>query len=1353
MKTVGDCQAVWEEFIKRCSDKGKLFGIEHSELEEDISQSGLNINAAEFVPNESTRTPHPPTEKTKASHKSHDVNDTLCSASSLSPPQNQQDDNSEKSKTSLFEGKRPRNDESEGTLNYHVSLEDSEPERSSDSDDAGDEWSESDDRCNPGDFAEYSDVDETVPPKNMDKIILALKAKCEEKAMKKKSRNTAKEEIYEMGIGLEPENTKEDIQSLASPFVSSAVGNSVVHEDYNMRNAGGITKIFLENMTFKYSERTERLIRQPKLKEQECLQPEYLDRLLQEEPQLYRQCTLRVTNDRLKILYGEIHDTETGDVLIEGNTRQSFDQDSVVVKLTNVPCTEETAPQSTLDGMKGEIVGTRNHAINLRERQFVCTINRENPWVMYPINRSMTPIAILRDESFKGVPIYRKVQPRSREKAVHVETVPLKEALSGKHLFVVQYLQWKPKFPFPLGIVTKTICRGCELNEGLRLLDLEYQLKEDFPYQVTNDIDRQLPTWTKIPGYERESRPHVSNAFTIDPPESRALDDALTVEALQNGNHQVGIHIADVSYFVKRGSRVDVEAQKRGTSYFKGHRDGDVLMLPKELSHDVCSLLPDKERLAVSIYLELDKDGRVQREEELNFCRTIVTSQCRLTYAEAQIIIMRCSLEGRPEVTSEIIQSICTLSLLAQKRRELRLADGSFYHFDHSDRKKDLEAHELVEEMMILANASVASYLVQRKAKLLPLRIQLPPKTRKFNEWRESFGNCAKLSLSLRRHLLQDVNCAETFVVPTSTWNCIARACRRPDYRELKHVICNDNMYPQLSVTRSSLNSFQRKAEDVRAADVPLEQRGHWSLNVLEYTRFTSPIRRYLDIEVHRLLFENEGKDPESEDIPALFRRCSFLSEKSSEFQKDCGRLRLAADLKNETHRTVAVVEVVAWDFIQLKLLSDANEYYSPKQSRVRISNLGPIEQPVVSECSSCLELKWKLRIYDASTENMERARRWKDQEAHLRKDKIRIEACLPGELNLSNVGYHIPGCLWLKVLEAVKEDNHESLNSFLKNVHDCIVDERDRLLRDCQPQGDEENEDDGNDHDLCENDDDSDDDDDDTENDDGEVDDQSGIGDEEDMKLHFTYTRLLLKVSDIVEIQLSANGMGALMLPDIQLFQLAPGINICLEHRKHADKCFAVVASKKASFQRYGSIGQYVRIWKPLLTMEAATVAVSNDDSLVLQNIEVTWEENDDGKLVGYFQLHKTFIETRQIEIFRGDYACVRVPYQTSSAINSSELFSYAAYGNYASSSGSSDVCETATEAESKDDMESLTYDMKSMERYFVGHCVFTACTENSQKFTFQLFQCSMKIPQGLRNGESRICTVEIIKQTIPSR
>ena len=211
--------------------------------------------------------------------------------------------------------------------------------------------------------------------------------------------------------------------------------------------------------------------------------------------------------------------------------------------------------------------------------------------------------------------------------------------------------------------------------------------------------------------------------------------------------------------------------------------------------------------------------------------------------------------------------------------------------------------------------------------------------------------------------------------------------------------------------------------------------------------------------------------------------------------------------------------------------------------------------------------------------------------------------------------------------------------------------------------------------------------------------------------------------------------------MPEIQSFKLAPDINICLEHRRLSDKCFAEVATKEASQQSYSKIDNYVLAWNPVLAMEAATDSIRNDDSFILQNLKVKWQMDDSEKvLVGKFQLNNEYCKTRHIEISDGDYACVRISVARSLESRSD-------------SSGSSSEYETASEGEHS--MESVSLDQEATKSFWVGHCNIsvTVPKKKPKKYLMKLFQHSMEFSNILKRGKVLICTVEILRQSIPLR
>ena len=165
-------------------------------------------------------------------------------------------------------------------------------------------------------------------------------------------------------------------------------------------------------------------------------------------------------------------------------------------------------------------------------------------------------------------------------------------------------------------------------------------------------------------------------------------------------------------------------------------------MLPRELSENHCSLLPGKDRLCVSLFLDLSEEGRLVGQPKIR--RTVVKSSCQLTYSEAQKIIdgQDSSLHHIPQ---DVKEKIGALSCLSQKRRKLRLSDASFDHWSNSDDDgEDFEAHELVEELMLLTNEEIAKFLSQQNPEMAPLRTQLPPKDHKLNDWVRQYGQFVK---------------------------------------------------------------------------------------------------------------------------------------------------------------------------------------------------------------------------------------------------------------------------------------------------------------------------------------------------------------------------------------------------------------------------------------------------------------------------------------------------------------------------------------------------------------------------------------------------------------------------------
>ena len=254
--------------------------------------------------------------------------------------------------------------------------------------------------------------------------------------------------------------------------------------------------------------------------------------------------------------------------------------------------------------------------------------------MMIPINKKSPKLANFTKTDEDIIPIYTlKNGDVNRARILGEEDH--EEALAGGRVFVVRFLKWRPDCPHPLGLAVRHIPHGRDFKSGMEILYEEHNVRRKF--ELAASVTRGLNENWQVPSSEKGRPVYCKNVFTIDAPDSLDLDDAISVRSLSNGNFIVHIHIADVSYFVKPNTKLGEEARLRGTSHYPPNPEVTVSMLPPELSEGCCSLLQGKDRLAVTVSVELTPDGRDVGDVRIE--RSLVRSSSRLTYGEAQQII------------------------------------------------------------------------------------------------------------------------------------------------------------------------------------------------------------------------------------------------------------------------------------------------------------------------------------------------------------------------------------------------------------------------------------------------------------------------------------------------------------------------------------------------------------------------------------------------------------------------------------------------------------------------------------------------------------------------------------------
>ena len=391
---------------------------------------------------------------------------------------------------------------------------------------------------------------------------------------------------------------------------------------------------------------------------------------------------------------------------------------------------------------------------------------------------------------------------------------------------VVKIVEWPEEAKNPIGQVIDILGKAGENTTEMHAILAEFGLPYVYPKNVETAAEKIPAEISEADYAEREDFRNVTT-FTIDPKDAKDFDDALSIRLIKPGLWEVGVHIADVTHYVKEGSVIDKEAEKRATSVYLVDRT--IPMLPERLCNFICSLRPDEEKLAFSVIFNMNEKGEVK---DSRIVHTIIKSDRRFTYEEAQKVIET----GEGDYKEEILE----LNKLAQILRKQRLAAGAIdfdrievkFEIDETGKplsvyfKESKEANKLIEEFMLLANRTVAEKIGKvpknKKAKVFPYRIHDlpdPDKLENLNWFINRFGykirtsgSKTEISKSINR-LLDDIK----------------------------------NKKEQNLVETVSLRAMQK-------ARYSTHNIGHYGLAFDYYTHFTSPIRRFPDMMVHRLL-------------------------------------------------------------------------------------------------------------------------------------------------------------------------------------------------------------------------------------------------------------------------------------------------------------------------------------------------------------------------------------------------------------------------------------------------------------------------------------------------------------------
>ena len=988
---------------------------------------------------------------------------------------------------------------------------------------------------------------------------------------------------------------------------------------------------------------------------------------IKREPNKYLRCHLRVTNDDDAVAVA--NNKSDMEISIRGWKRRnrSFDGEEVLVMLDD---TSLDRKEITLHN--GTVVGIFQEE---RPREWVCVLSKRNKNILLPLDKSFPCIINLpRNVEENGIAIFNRQPRRDRSTSIEpINFIPVREA--SDKLFIVQFLKWRIDCMHPLGIVVEVLPFAATLESGIDILSRQYfpiRLDDELSQQAENDVESFSPSLSSEE-YSARDMP-LTNAFTIDSQTSTDLDDALSFEQdAETGRRRVSVYISDVSYFCRFGSSLDYYAFAMGTTYYdqEGRRKRN--MLPQRLSSDLLSLLPGVDRLAIRVRFDFDRKAKLVR---FDFSRCIVRSKCKLSYEIAEKIISGSLPATIDEELAHEIRRLYDLSFCLRRQR----LGGTRYHLQDRETAGCQRAHAMVEEFMLLTNKTVAESLIKKCCAITPLIAQGSPDSAKVEEWIKLFGayfdsSCALSEIANKLIIFSQLTTSAEgscgpIMVSRRQWHEIQLATKIEDDSHRRHqlrlLLCTESLYPQLAIAHSGYHRCLKRALYVCADHNDEAILRHDQLGYQYYTHFTSPIRRYIDIVVHRLLIahvicseDNDGNLYTEEKIQKICCHCSRTRALAQRYQREMDLFGFSCTAFNSPVLTTAVVRSVSAGSMELYFPDYPN--LTGKATEIRFSALNP--KQVLTAENGTVTVTWSIKVVQHPLLTEKKQYRnilphddyysipifeWKQLLLSALSEKSETDDLIRRVRHIEN-SFHLP---------SLSFDARDEAYSKTDTGKEVIVDSTHKGYDDVSDSPDSDE------YFTC---------DDDMTMSDESADEDKFQGPELPQKKLVQRSRMdtltpclsekpkrshrkrFCSISQeymtgsLFSLQLSARIRRGMLRPVIQLFPLpssAPTA-VCVEHYSKPADCFveSLPHGHNASRDHYHDIVDYRNSWLPVVDHESATSCVKDSSDTVLVNgTAVRWERNSEEiSPIGYISMTSEFSRKYSLGCREGDFLCLR--------------------------------------------------------------------------------------------------------------
>lgn len=751
----------------------------------------------------------------------------------------------------------------------------------------------------------------------------------------------------------------------------------------------------------------------------------------------------------------------------------------------------------------------------------------------------------------------------------------INETLRQNNVFVVQVIGWRANCYLPLGRVIRILSVGSPLD-ALRALNVEFNIAPN-----THKPEKGL---SRVDDGEMHRQKMLDVlTFTVDPPKAKDLDDAISVMETKD-HYELGVHIADVASFVSRDSALDKPAEQQGATFYCS-RENPNHMFHQHLSTECFSLLQGQIRRVVSLMVKVNKQTN-EIIGEPKFQLSLIRSNHQLSYEEAEDMI--CGSPG-PDGVDRWVRVAYAFAQSQRKRRQPK--DWAYSQPDSDRLPGKRKAHLMIEELSVLFNTHAAKTLTrsERTELCTPLRCQEGPHPEKVEELKEQCRGLIPVSFYVRHKCDHDqrnqrndgkVPHCENFRILTEVWKDIKSAAKENDTDKLVDLIAADDIYPLLQPVTDQFRRCLSKAY-VICSKSPKADVGHYSLNVRYYTQATSPIRRYMDLILQRLLHSVICGRPalyKRAEIMALCNQFEHSLRNAKEYEQRAEQIYFALRMKKQSASKVAFVVSAETERESFTVSFPFNKNIFAERLSIMYKDLQLDDQPLYDKTNHCMILRWKRRIYSASSIQI--------------RQEIKMEPA-------SGPCVELPLKIWKDIIEAIDKENWSHAKNLILNNNPGQVTKGSHL-----PEASEEAP--------------------------GFTANKSLSEKKETPNVHKEHEVdicLQLQAGDTLQVQMTSEIKRGTHMPAVQLVHVTPKFEICVDHVHNPIMCFSQSADEPSKFY-YKDTDEYVQIWKPLCEMESAATAVGESDGILIENLVVAFTQLQKDLITGSFFLRQSWIK-----------------------------------------------------------------------------------------------------------------------------